>query len=76
VLDAELDVLVGLLAGLGDVHEPHEPPGLAVDRHPEGGRPFLDHPPVEGQGVEAGRLGGADGQEADPVPAGQLGPGR
>jgi hypothetical protein len=72
LLDAVLDVAVGLLARLGDVHEPDEAPLRAIDRGAEGLRALLHHVPVVGQRVEA-RLGqrGADREQADAVAPGQ-----
>ncbi len=77
LLDAVLDVAVGLLARLGDVHEPDEAPLRAVDRGAEGLRALLHHVPVVGQRVEARRgQRGADRQQAHAVAAGQPRAGR
>ena len=53
VLDAELDVAVGLLAGLGDVERADQPPLRPVDGGAEGLRPLLHDVPVVGERVEA-----------------------
>ena len=75
-VEAEPDVLQCLLAGLGDMHQANETPRCSVDLGPELRRPFLDHAPMQCQGIEPGGLGGPDRQQPDPVRAGQLRPGR
>ena len=76
LLDAELDIPVGLLPGLGDVHHAHQPPLIPVDGGPVFGGPLLHDVPVQGQRIEPGCLGGADRQQPDAVFAGDLGTGR
>jgi len=75
--EPHMDVAVGLLAGLGDVHQPDEAPLGPVDRGAEGLRALLHHIPVVGQRVEA-RLGqrGTDREQPDAVASGQARAGR
>ena len=75
VRHAVFHVAVGLVHGLGAVHHAHQAPLVAVDLGLVVGGLRFHHVPVQGQGVEAGGGGGADGQQAATVAAGQLGAG-
>ena len=71
MLDAELDVLVGLLLRLGDVHHADEAPLVAIGDGAELGGSFLHHVPVQAEQIEALGLGCTDRQQADAVAAGE-----
>ena len=64
LLEPELHIAVGLLLRLGDVHRSDEAPAAAIDRGPELLGALLRDRPVVPEHVEAGLVGGADGQQS------------
>src|SRR5690606_21925470 len=66
-------VLGGVFDGLCDVHRARQPPAAAVDGVAGPGSLLLHDLPVDGQLVIAGGVGGGQGQQAEAVPAGELG---